>query len=86
MSSQTKAPIPSLLATSAVHHGLLEKGLRGEAGLIVESGEPREVMHFCLLCGFGANAVNPYLAFEALDELHRQGQFPGKNGSDTDSG
>jgi glutamate synthase domain-containing protein 2/glutamate synthase domain-containing protein 1/glutamate synthase domain-containing protein 3 len=70
--SETAAPIPSLLATSAVHHGLLNRGLRGEVGLIVESGEPREVMHFCLLCGFGANAINPYLAFETLDYLHNQ--------------
>ena len=71
-----RAPIPSLLATGAVHQGLLERGLRGEAGLVVESGEPREVMHFCLLCGFGANAVNPYLAFEALAELRRRGDLP----------
>ncbi len=73
--SQSKAPIPSLLATAAVHHALLNKGLRHEAGLIVESGEPREVMHFCLLCGYGANAINPYMAFEALDELKRQGEL-----------
>jgi glutamate synthase domain-containing protein 2/glutamate synthase domain-containing protein 1/glutamate synthase domain-containing protein 3 len=73
---RTKAPIPSLLATAAVHHGLLNRGLRGEAGLIVESGEPREVMHFCLLCGYGANAINPYMAFESLDELCRQGELP----------
>jgi len=74
--SATKAPIPSLLATAAVHHGLLGRRVRGEAGIIIESGEPREVMHFCLLCGFGANAINPYLAFEVLDELHRQGELP----------
>jgi len=74
--SQAKAPIPSLLAIAAVHHGLLNRGLRGEVGLIVESGEPREVMHFCLLCGFGANAVNPYLAFETLDYLQQKGQLP----------
>ncbi len=73
--SQTKAPIPALLATAAVHHGLLNRGLRGEAGLIVESGEPREVMHFCLLCGFGANAINPYLAFEVLDYLQQEGEL-----------
>jgi glutamate synthase domain-containing protein 2/glutamate synthase domain-containing protein 3 len=77
-SSQSSVPIPSLLATSAVHHGLLARGLRGEVGLIVESGEPREVMHFCLLCGYGANAVNPYLAFESLDELQRQGELHAK--------
>ncbi|HUV63197.1 MAG TPA: glutamate synthase central domain-containing protein, partial [Sedimentisphaerales bacterium] len=76
--NETKVPIPSLLATAAVHHGLLERGLRGEAGLIVESGEPREVMHFCLLCGYGANAVNPYMAFETLDELHRERELPAK--------
>jgi len=74
--SETMMPIPSLLAIAAVHHGLLNRGLRGEAGLIVESGEPREVMHFCLLCGYGANAVNPYLAFECLDELHRRDDLP----------
>ena len=74
--SQTKAPIPSLLATAAVHRGLLNHGLRGEVGLIVESGEPREIMHFCLLCGYGANAINPYLVFELLDELHRRGELP----------
>ncbi|MGA1979836.1 MAG: glutamate synthase large subunit [Sedimentisphaerales bacterium] len=74
--SETAAPIPSLLATAAVHHGLLNRGLRGEVGLIVESGEPREVMHFCLLCGFGANAVNPYLAFETIDYLHHEAELP----------
>jgi len=74
--SQTNVAIPSLLATAAVHHGLLKRGLRGEVGLIVESGEPREVMHFCLLCGYGANAVNPYLVFELLDELHGQKELP----------
>jgi len=71
--SQARAPIPSLLATAAVHHGLLNRGLRGEAGLVIETGEAREVMHFCLLCGYGANAVNPYLAFEMLGELRRSG-------------
>ena len=79
--SETKAPIPSLLATAAVHHSLLNNGLRGEAGLIVESGEPREVMHFCLLCGYGANAINPYMVFESLDELHRQDELPTKTES-----
>ncbi len=77
-SSESKAPIPSLLATAAVHRHLLNKGLHDEAGLIVESGEPREVMHFCLLCGYGANAINPYLAFESLDELQRQDELPEK--------
>jgi len=76
--AEDKVPIPSLLATAAVHRGLLNRGLRGEAGLIVESGEPREVMHFCLLSGYGANAINPYLAFECLDELHRRGELLGE--------
>jgi glutamate synthase (NADPH/NADH) large chain len=73
---KTAAPIPSLLATAAVHHGLLNRGLRGEVGLIIESGEPREIMHFCLLCGFGANAINPYLAFETLNHLHHEAELP----------
>ena len=71
-----QAPIPSLLAIAAVHHGLLKRGLRGEAGLIIESGEPREVMHFCLLCGYGANGINPYMAFESLDELQNIEEVP----------
>jgi len=74
--SKTRAPVPSLLATGAVHHYMLNQGIRAEAGIIVESGEPREVMHFCLLCGFGANAVNPYLVFESLDELQKEGELP----------
>jgi len=75
-SCENMAAIPSLLATAAVHNGLLKAGLRADAGIIVESGEPREVMHYCLLCGYGANAVNPYLAFECLDEMQRQGELP----------
>ena len=63
--SPKQVAIPSLLATAALHHGLLARRLRSEAGIVVESGEPREVMHFCLLCGYGANAINPYMAFEA---------------------
>jgi len=71
----TTAPIPSLLATAALHHGLLRRQLRGEVGIVVESGEPREVMHFCLLCGYGANAVNPYMAFEAIHKLRDDGDL-----------
>ncbi len=74
--SPKRAPIPSLLATAALHHGLLKRRLRSQAGIVVESGEPREVMHFCLLCGYGANAVNPYLAFEAIQKLHADGDLP----------
>ncbi|MGW8258404.1 MAG: glutamate synthase-related protein, partial [Thermoguttaceae bacterium] len=70
------APIPSLLATAALHHGLLRRRLRGEVGIIVESGEPREVMHFCLLCAYGANAVNPYLAFAAIKKILDDGVLP----------
>ena len=74
--SPKRAPIPSLLATAALHHGLLRRRLRSQAGIVVESGEPREVMHFCLLCGYGANAINPYLAFEAVQKLHADGDLP----------
>lgn len=66
--------IPALLATAAVHHHLIRKGLRTRAGLVVESGEPREVHHFCLLAGYGAEAINPYLAFETL--IARREEFP----------
>ena len=72
----TQAPIPSLLATSAVHHHLIREGSRMKVGLVVESGEPREVAHFALLIGYGAGAVNPYLAFEALDEMVREKILP----------
>ena len=61
-----KIPIPSLLACAAVHHHLIRQGLRTSVGLVVESGEPREVHHFACLAGYGAEAINPYLAFETL--------------------
>ena len=60
------APIPALLAIAAVQHHLLREGSRTRVGLVVESGEPREVHHFALLLGYGASAINPYLAFESL--------------------
>jgi glutamate synthase (NADPH/NADH) large chain len=69
------AAIPSLLAVSGIHHYLIRAGLRTKTGLILESGEPREVAHFALLCGYGANAVNPYLAFDALNDSIREGLF-----------
>ncbi len=69
------APIPSLLATAAVHNYLIREESRTQAALIIESGEPREVMHFALLIGYGASAVNPYLAFETLDDMSRQGNL-----------
>jgi glutamate synthase domain-containing protein 2/glutamate synthase domain-containing protein 1/glutamate synthase domain-containing protein 3 len=64
-----RAPVPSLLAVSAVHHHLVREGTRLRAGIILESGEPREVHHFATLIGFGASAINPYLMLETLDEL-----------------
>jgi len=63
------AAIPSLLATAAVHHHLIREGTRTRCGIVVESGEPREVQHFCLLLGYGAGAVNPYLAYETLIDM-----------------
>jgi glutamate synthase (ferredoxin) len=71
------APIPALLAVAAVHHHLIRAGTRTRVGLVLESGEPREVHHFALLIGYGAGAINPYLAFETLDDLIRQEQLKG---------
>jgi glutamate synthase (NADPH/NADH) large chain len=71
------APIPSLLAVAAVHHHLIREGTRTRIGLVLESGGPREVHHFSLLIGYGASAVNPYLAFETIHDLVRQGLVPG---------
>ncbi|MEM8839954.1 MAG: glutamate synthase large subunit, partial [Pseudomonadota bacterium] len=68
--------IPSLLFTAAVHHHLIRCGLRTSVGLVVETGEAREVHHFCALAGYGAEAINPYLAFETLAEMHKQLDFP----------
>ncbi|MBV8083211.1 MAG: glutamate synthase large subunit [Chloroflexi bacterium] len=62
-------PIPSLLATGAVHHHLIREGTRTKVGLVVESGEPREVMHFALLSGYGAGAFNPYLAYDTVSNV-----------------
>ena len=69
-----RIPIPALLATAAVHNYLIRKGLRTSVGLVVESGEPREVHHFACLAGYGAEAVNPYLAFETLVAM--KDEFP----------
>jgi len=71
-----RVPMPSLLACAAVHHHLIRQGLRTSVGLVVESGEPREVHHFACLAGYGAEAINPYLAFETLIAMHRD--LPGK--------
>ena len=71
------APIPSLLLTAAVHHHLIREKTRTKVGLIVESGEVREVHHVALLVGFGAAAINPYLAMESAEDLVRQGVITG---------
>ncbi|HXD54466.1 MAG TPA: glutamate synthase central domain-containing protein, partial [Solirubrobacteraceae bacterium] len=78
-----RVPIPSLLALAAVHHHLVLEGTRLRAGIIVESGEPREVHHFATLIGYGASAINPYLMLETLDELVVEKKIvrPGKDGS-----
>ena len=75
-------PIPSLLAVAAVHHHLVLEGTRLRAGIIVESGEPREVHHFATLIGYGASAINPYLLLETLDGLVIEGGIvrPGPDG------
>jgi glutamate synthase (ferredoxin) len=70
---QDHAAIPALLAVAGVHHHLIREGTRTRVGLILESGEPREVHHYSLLVGYGAGAINPYLAFETLDDLIHQG-------------
>ncbi|MFP6665280.1 MAG: glutamate synthase large subunit [Deltaproteobacteria bacterium] len=71
----THAPIPALLACGAVHHHLIRKGTRTRCGLVIESGEPREVQHFALLAGYGAGAINPYIALETLDQMIRDGSM-----------
>ncbi len=70
-----RAPVPSLLAVAAVHHHLVLEGTRLRAGIILESGEPREVHHFATLIGYGASAINPYLMLETLDELVAEGRI-----------
>ena len=74
--SADRIAIPALLATAAVHHHLIRKGLRTSVGLVVESGEPREVHHFAVLAGYGAEAINPYLAFDTLADMHERSEFP----------
>src|SRR5271165_5512805 len=69
MVGSDRIPIPALLATAAVHHHLIRKGLRTSVGLVVETGEAREIHHFACLAGYGAEAINPYLAFETLTAM-----------------
>ncbi|WP_205697445.1 glutamate synthase large subunit [Conexibacter sp. SYSU D00693] len=75
--SEDRCAIPSLLAVAAVHHHLVRLGTRLRAGLVLESGEPREVHHFATLLGFGASAINPYVMFESVDELVDAGRVAG---------
>jgi glutamate synthase (NADPH/NADH) large chain len=70
--NETLAPIPSLLVVSAVHHYLIDKRKRMQIDLVIETAEPREVMHFALLFGYGASAINPYLVFAVLDSLVKE--------------
>src|SRR5262249_34210311 len=65
--------VPSLLGVSGLHHHLIRNGSRTRVGVVLESGEPREVHHFSLLIGYGCGAINPYLAFETLDDMIREG-------------
>src|SRR4029079_10632055 len=69
------APIPSLLLTAAVHHHLVREKTRTQVGLVVEAGDVREVHHVALLIGYGAAAVNPYLAIESVEDLARSGVY-----------
>jgi glutamate synthase domain-containing protein 2/glutamate synthase domain-containing protein 1/glutamate synthase domain-containing protein 3 len=75
MLGPARAAIPSLLAVSSVHHHLVREGTRLRAGIVLESGEPREVHHFATLIGYGASAINPYVMLETLDELVAQGRI-----------
>ncbi|MBB3938863.1 glutamate synthase (NADPH/NADH) large chain [Novosphingobium fluoreni] len=68
--------MPALLATAAVHHHLVRQGLRMQTGLVVETGEAREVHHFCVLAGYGAEAINPYLAFETIEAMRVRKELP----------
>src|SRR5205085_6856020 len=77
--SPDRAAIPSLLAVAAVHHHLVRAGTRLRAGLVLESGEPREVHHFATLIGYGACAVNPYLMLDTVDDLVAEGRIAGED-------
>ena len=71
-----QVPIPALLAVGAVHHYLTLKRVRYKTGIIVETGEAREITHFCLLVSYGAGAINPYLAIETIEQMIQQKEFP----------
>ena len=71
--SVDRVPVSTLIATGAVHHYLVKNALRTQIGLVLETGEAREVHHHCLLVGYGADAINPYMAFESLWKARREG-------------
>src|SRR5213075_1506573 len=75
--SKENAPLPALLAVAGLHHHLIRQGTRTKIGLVLESGEPREVHHFSLLIGYGCSAINPYLAYQTLDDMIHEGLLPG---------
>jgi glutamate synthase (NADPH) large chain len=79
--SKDRIAVPAALACAAVHHHLIRQGLRMQTGLVVETGEAREVHHFCVLAGYGAEAINPYMAFETLEQI-RQKAAPELSGHD----
>ena len=81
--SPERAAIPALLAVAGVHHHLVREGTRLQTGLVLESGEPREVHHFATLIGYGASAINPYLMFESLETLVDEGRVPGVDDFET---
>jgi glutamate synthase (NADPH/NADH) large chain len=74
--SAERIAIPAALATAAVHHHLIRQGLRMQTGLVIETGEAREVHHFCVLAGYGAEGINPYLAFETLEQIRKRQDLP----------
>jgi glutamate synthase (NADPH/NADH) large chain len=74
--SAERVPVPALLATAAVHHHLIRQGLRTRTGIVVETGEAREVHHFCVLAGYGAEAINPYLAFQTIEQIRTENGLP----------
>ncbi|MFV8227816.1 glutamate synthase large subunit [Mycolicibacterium fortuitum] len=76
-SNETMAPIPSLLSVAAVHHHLVRERTRTKVGLVVEAGDAREVHHMAMLCGFGAAAINPYMAFESIEDMVDRGVISG---------
>ncbi|PON18864.1 glutamate synthase large subunit [Candidatus Entotheonella serta] len=73
---RTHAAIPALLASAGLHHHLIRQGTRTQVGLVLESGEPRETHHFCLLLGYGVQAINPYMAFESLNDMIHEELLP----------